>query len=64
MQILSEFRTRLVTEEGGAPPPGYPADAGTDAGMAPRVGANIADSTHVLAAMRVLNRLERVGLRG
>jgi transposase len=59
--VLSEFRTRLV--EGGAELLLFDAllDRLKAAGLVKARGRQRTDSTHVLAAVRTLNRLERVG---
>ena len=59
--VLSEFRTRLV--EGGAELLLFDAvlDRLKTEGLVKARGRQRTDSTHVLAAVRTLNRLERVG---
>jgi transposase len=58
--VLSEFRTRLV--EGGAELLLFDALLDLKAeGLVKARGRQCTDSTHVLAAVRTLNRLERVG---
>ena len=59
--VLSEFRTRLV--EGGAELLLFDAllDRLKAEGLVKARGRQRTDSTHVLAAVRTLNRLERVG---
>jgi len=50
--VLSEFRARLVQGK---------AERLRERGLVKKRGRQRTDSTHILAAMRVLNRLERVG---
>jgi transposase len=59
--VLSEFRTRLIAGE--AEPRLLEAllVLAQDHGLLKAAGRQRTDSTHVLAAVRVLNRLERVG---
>jgi transposase len=59
--VLSEFRTRLVTGEAAALLLEALLTLARTQGLLKARGRQRTDSTHVLAAIRVLNRLERVG---
>src|SRR5262249_51150267 len=59
--VLSEFRTRLVTGEAEALLLDALLTLARTHGLLKARGRQRTDSTHVLAAIRVLNRLERVG---
>src|SRR5215470_12836546 len=59
--VLSEFRTRLVTGEAELLLLDALLTVARTQGLLKARGRQRTDSTHVLAAMRVLNRLERVG---
>jgi transposase len=59
--VLSEFRTRLVTGEAEALLLEALLTLARTQGLLKARGRQRTDSTHVLAAIRVLNRLERVG---
>ena len=59
--VLSEFRTRLVTGEAEQLLLDTLLTLARTQGLLKARGCQRTDSTHVLAAIRVLNRLERVG---
>jgi transposase len=59
--VLSEFRTRLVTGEAELLLLDALLTVARTQGLLKARGRQRTDSTHVLAAIRVLNRLERVG---
>jgi transposase len=59
--VLSEFRTRLVTGNAALRLLDILLERLRALGLLKRRGRQRTDSTHVLAAIRVLNRLERVG---
>ena len=59
--VLSEFRTRLVTGDAGLLLLDSLLQRLQDQGLVKARGRQRTDSTHVLAAVRTLNRLERVG---
>jgi transposase len=59
--VLSEFRGRLVAGEAGFVLLDTLLVRSRELGLLRRRGRQRTDSTHVLAAVRVLNRLERVG---
>lgn len=59
--VLSEFRTRLVTGSAEQLLLDTLLTQFRDLGLLKARGRQRTDSTHVLAAVRVLNRLERVG---
>ena len=59
--VLSEFRTRLVTGEAESLLLEALLTLARAQGLLKARGRQRTDSTHVLAALRVLNRLERVG---
>jgi transposase len=59
--VLSEFRTRLVTQEAAQLLLDALLTLARTQGLLNTRGRQRTDSTHVLAAIRVLNRLERVG---
>ena len=59
--VLSEFRTRLVTGEAEQLLLDTLLTLARTQGLLKARGGQRTDSTHVLAAIRVLNRLERVG---
>ncbi|MDQ4074978.1 MAG: transposase [Chloroflexota bacterium] len=59
--VLSEFRTRLLGGEAEALLFGTMLDLLRDKGLLKARGRARTDSTHVLAASRTLNRLEKVG---
>jgi transposase len=59
--VLSEFRTRLVTGEAAQLLLDTLLTLARTQGLLKARGCQRTDSTHVLAAIRVLNRLERVG---
>jgi transposase len=59
--VLSEFRSRLVTGRAERLLLDLLLDRLRDLGLIKPRGRQRTDSTHVLAAVRVLNRLERVG---
>src|SRR5262249_39567380 len=59
--VLSEFRTRLVQGQAERQIIDTFVDQRTELGLIDQRGRQRTDSTHVLAAVRVLNRLERVG---
>jgi transposase len=59
--VLSEFRTRLVTREAALLLLEALLTVARTQGLLKAHGRQRTDSTHVLAAIRVLNRLERVG---
>jgi transposase len=59
--VLSEFRGRLVAGEAGFLLLDTLLVRSRELGLLRRRGRQRTDSTHVLAAVRVLNRLERVG---
>lgn len=59
--VLSEFRARLVTGEAELLLLDTLLARSRELGLLKRRGRQRTDSTHVLAAVRVLNRLERVG---
>lgn len=58
--VLSEFRTRLVEHNGGEKLFSKLIDLFKSKGLVKERGKQRTDSTHVLAAIRVLNRLELV----
>src|SRR4051812_34459809 len=59
--VLSEFRTRLVHGQAERQILDTLSDQLTELGLIHQRGRQRTDSTHALAAVRVLNRLERVG---
>ena len=59
--VLSEFRTRLVTGDAGLLLLDSLLQRLQEQGLVKACGRQRTDSTHVLAAVRTLNRLERVG---
>src|SRR5512144_794936 len=59
--VLSEFRTRLIAGEAELQLLEALLVIARDHGLLKAAGRQRTDSTHVLAAVRVLNRLERVG---
>ncbi len=59
--VLSEFRTRLVTGDAGLLLLDTLLQRLQEQGLVKARGRQRTDSTHVLAAVRTLNRLERVG---
>jgi len=59
--VLSEFRTRLVTGDAGLLLLDSLLQRLQEQGLVKARGRQRTDSTHVLAAVRTLNRLERVG---
>jgi transposase len=59
--VLSEFRSRLVHGQAERPILDTLLDQLKELGLIHQRGRQRTDSTHVLAAVRVLNRLERVG---
>jgi transposase len=59
--VLSEFRSRLVAGQAERLLLDLLVDRLRDLGLIKQRGRQRTDSTHVLAAVRVLNRLERVG---
>jgi len=59
--VLSEFRTRLVTGDAGLLLLDSLLQRLQEQGLVKPRGRQRTDSTHVLAAVRTLNRLERVG---
>src|SRR5215470_4930734 len=59
--VLSEFRCRLVKGQAEQKVLDTLLDQLTELGLIHQRGRQRTDSTHVLAAVRVLNRLERVG---
>src|SRR5262249_38064679 len=59
--VLSEFRSRLVHGQAGQQLLDTLLDRCRELGLIRPRGRQRTDSTHVLAAVRVLNRLERVG---
>src|SRR5512135_2712779 len=59
--VLSEFRTRLMAGEAESRLLEALLAIARDHGLLKAAGRQRTDSTHVLAAVRVLNRLERVG---
>src|SRR6516162_2023326 len=59
--VLSEFRSRLVTGQAEQQLLDTLLDRCRELGLIRPRGRQRTDSTHVLAAVRVLNRLERVG---
>ena len=59
--VLSEFRTRLIAGEVESQLLEALLAIARDHGLLKAAGRQRTDSTHVLAAVRVLNRLERVG---
>jgi transposase len=59
--VLSEFRDRLVVEERAAQLLDAMLSAAREAGLVKAGGKARTDSTHVLAAIRKLNRLELIG---
>jgi transposase len=59
--VLSEFRSRLVTGQAEQQLLDTLLDQLRELGLIRERGRQRTDSTHVLAAVRVLNRLERVG---
>lgn len=59
--VLSEFRTRLMAGEAESQLLEALLTIARDHGLLKAAGRQRTDSTHVLAAVRVLNRLERVG---
>src|SRR5215471_15863628 len=59
--VLSEFRTRLVHGQAERQILDTLLDQLSELGLIRERGRQRTDSTHVLAAVRVLNRLERVG---
>jgi len=59
--VLSEFRTRLVAGDAGLLLLDSLLQRLQDQGLVKARGRQRTDSTHVLAAVRTLNRLERVG---
>src|SRR3954447_25834187 len=59
--VLSEFRSRLVKGQAEQKILDTLLDQLTELGLIHQRGRQRTDSTHVLAAVRVLNRLERVG---
>jgi transposase len=59
--VLSEFRSRLVNFQAGQRLLDTLLDRLKELGLIRRRGRQRTDSPHVLAAIRVLNRLERVG---
>jgi transposase len=59
--VLSEFRTRLVTEKAASQLLDALLTLAQTQGLLKTRGRQRTDSTHVVAAIRILNRLERVG---
>ena len=59
--VLSEFRTRLLHEDASVLLLDAVLDLCREAGLLKRRGKQRTDSTHVLAAIRELHRLENVG---
>lgn len=59
--VLSEFRDRLVAREAGSRVLDAVLDAARDGGLLKAGGRARTDSTHVLGAVREINRLELVG---
>ena len=59
--VLSEFRSRLVTGQAELQLLDTLLERGLSQGLLKQRGRQRTDSTHVLAAVRLLNRLERVG---
>ena len=59
--MLCEFRGRLLAGDAAERLLARMLDVARDAGLLKARGRQRTDSTHVLAAVRTLNRLERVG---